>query len=565
MTPLGPNNAEGSLTEKLRPLAERMRGRYSRVRPASQVVLQLQGNATNDAFAIARGVVIDWVKMRAGRPLPPEALKGASFELEEIGSQRAAAVSIDTPRYWAARLDDSDNTVPQRDWVTEIGIAVRPQNDVIFGARLHCVTIGEDKPFEPSVPRFVRSIVESVPDVRLEGREISLDPWVVRTEEDVDALIACIENRGRRLDVIVCALPEGVEDPAMASVQAEQLHKRTLGAAHVAIITSSASFLLSDRVGKEFSVFRGAVRTYRPQFDLSLDEPFRHPLALSHRIAEWPDGGREGYERFLIRQTLIRAASGQDVERQLPPFTQVRRVAAQVALDKARNTGTSNAEFLELAQKEITELRDSLENDRITYQGVVDQYEHERDQAIEAHEQAQAANGYLRRRIRALEERFKSQSASGDETPIPASLVDFEAWCRDYLSGAVEVHNRAIQAVKKSQLEDMRLIYRAMLLLRDYYVPMKREGGLEKKAQYERKCVELGVVEEPTFSGERWGEQGDTYKVRHAGRPRFLDRHLKKGNSRDERYCFRLYFFWDEDNEQVVVGWLPSHLQTRIT
>ena len=42
-----------------------------------------------------------------------------------------------------------------------------------------------------------------------------------------------------------------------------------------------------------------------------------------------------------------------------------------------------------------------------------------------------------------------------------------------------------------------------------------------------------------------------------------LDRHLKKGTNREPRYCFRLYFFWDDTTSQVVVGWLPSHLSTR--
>jgi hypothetical protein len=119
--------------------------------------------------------------------------------------------------------------------------------------------------------------------------------------------------------------------------------------------------------------------------------------------------------------------------------------------------------------------------------------------------------------------------------------------------------------VKKSRYEDIELIYKALLLLRDGYVPMRRDGGLDKKELFERQCRGLGLSEEATFSGKRWGEEGDTYKVRYAGRPRLLDRHLKKGTGRDERYTFRLYFFWDEDSEQVVVGWLPSHLDTRIS
>jgi hypothetical protein len=38
--------------------------------------------------------------------------------------------------------------------------------------------------------------------------------------------------------------------------------------------------------------------------------------------------------------------------------------------------------------------------------------------------------------------------------------------------------------------------------------------------------------------------------------------HVKKGNSREARNCLRIYFFWDEEREQVVVGHLPAHLTT---
>ncbi|MBX6329365.1 MAG: hypothetical protein IRY89_12390 [Pseudolabrys sp.] len=556
---------QSKLSEQLAPVAERLRGTYSRVQPVSQVVLHLLGNGNEAPFVGARRIVLEWINQRAGRPLPPEAWRGEAFELEDVGSQRTAAISIDQPRYWAARLDDGDRDVPQRDWVTEVGIAERQDRWVIFGTRLQCVTIGQDAPFEPSIPRFVRTVVERIPNVRLEGRQISMSPWIIRTEDDVGELVDLIERQTRSLDVIVCSLPEGSEDTATAMVRVDQIHRRTLGVAHVAVITGPASFFLSDRVGKEFSVFRGAVRSYRPGFDTTLDEPFRHPLGLPDRIASWSGGGPESYEQFLIRQAILRSVSGRDAEQQIPPFTKVRRIAAQLKLDAARDAASSETELLRLADQEISELQTTIDKDRATYEGLVQQYEQERDQAREQVQQLQALNGHLRQRIRALEERLRTQAAAGSEVPIPSSLDEFEAWCRDHLSGSVEVHNRALQAVKKSQYEDISLLYKALLLLRDAYVPMKRDGGLDKKRIFEQRCAELGLSEEPTFAGERWGEEGDTYKVRYAGRPRLLDRHLKKGSSRDERYCFRLYFFWDEDNEQVVVGWLPSHLDTRIT
>jgi hypothetical protein len=44
-----------------------------------------------------------------------------------------------------------------------------------------------------------------------------------------------------------------------------------------------------------------------------------------------------------------------------------------------------------------------------------------------------------------------------------------------------------------------------------------------------------------------------------------LDVHLKKGTSRESRHCLRIYFFWDEDSDQVVVGHLPDHLTNDLT
>src|SRR5690606_15095379 len=139
---------QSKLSEQLAPVAERLRGTYSRVQPVSQVVLHLQGNRNESPFVGARRLVLEWINQRAGRPLPPEAWRGEALELEDVGPQRTAAISIGQPRHWAARLDDGDRDVPQRDWVTEVGIAERQHRWVIFGTRLQCVTIGQDAPFE---------------------------------------------------------------------------------------------------------------------------------------------------------------------------------------------------------------------------------------------------------------------------------------------------------------------------------------------------------------------------------------------------------------------------------
>ena len=104
-----------------------------------------------------------------------------------------------------------------------------------------------------------------------------------------------------------------------------------------------------------------------------------------------------------------------------------------------------------------------------------------------------------------------------------------------------------------------------MLILRDYYVPMRLDGGADRQAAYREALTREGLKDESTFAGTRAGEHGDAYDVEHGGRKRPLERHLKGSNARDQRRGFHLYFFWDAGDREVVVGWLPTHLPTQIS
>ena len=544
------------------PLAAKFREREAIVRPVSQIILQL--SADDAAFSAARNTVLRWMNNRAGRKLPKIAWDGETFELEEVGAQRTAAVSIVSPHYWAARLDDADRNVAQRVWTTEIGIGQREGGSVLFGCRLLCVTRGDDAAFDRSIPSFVRQIAEGQ-EAQLDGYPITLRPRVLQTKSEVDDLVALLFDPKRQSDVIVFALPDNETDISKTAVSAEEVATKAIGTAHVAILTGPASFHLSDRVGREFSVFRQAIRTYKPGFNPDQDEPFRHPLALPHRITAWPDGGAAGYQKFLIDRMLAASVSTRDFEQRLPPFIAVRRAAAELRIATARKSGSSDAELLKLAEEEITKLRKALDEERETNAGLWQVAEDERDQALAEAQQAREANRHLRFRIDQQEQQIKAKNGAAATTPIPGTLDGFETWCATHLAGYVEIHNRAFQGINKSQYEDVSLIYNSLLVLRDKYVPMRRGGRLELKRAYEKACLDLGIEEDPTFVGPRAGEEGDTYFVRYGGRRVELDRHLKKGSAREPRRCFRLYFFWDNDQQQAVVGWLPSHLRTRIT
>ena len=149
--------------------------------------------------------------------------------------------------------------------------------------------------------------------------------------------------------------------------------------------------------------------------------------------------------------------------------------------------------------------------------------------------------------------------------PIPDTLDDLPAWACVYMKDCVELLPRAFAAAKKSLYENPALAYEALLLLRDSYVPMRRSGAPGGKERWESGLRQLGLECSRTHSGTRAGENPDDYFVTHGGRRREVDMHLKGSNSRDPRYCFRLYFFWCEEQGRVVVASLPSHLDTRVT
>lgn len=546
------------MREALAPILPLTRSRRATVEPVSQVHLSLHGSDQPDAFEMARGEILKFAERRAGGALPREALEGKSFSTDDVGARRIEGVAIDNPRYWTLRFDDDDRTVASRSWVIETALAEQDDHGpVLFGLRLQCIARGDNPAYDRSLPTFARDVIAAC-DARLDDRRVTLTPWFIDSEDEIDDLVDLLRSKSRTADVVVLSLPERSSDVSDELISSDQLARDLAGAAHVVVISGQAAFRLSDRVGREFSVFHQAVRTYRPGFDPDTEAPFAHPLGLAERIRNW-DGGPDAYRRFIGSEVLRRTVEGPDALKKLPTFAEAKRTAAELRRRNAQQSGSSNDELLVLAEEEIEQLKNDLKTQRQESGELLEVAEAEREGADAEVQRLQGTLHHLQQRLQSLE------TAGGQvaDTAIPDDLADLEQWAAAHLAGAVELHNRALRGAKASEYEDVSVIYQALLLLRDYYVPMRRQGGAELKLAFEQRCQELGIEEQQSFAGNRAGEQGDTYFIRMGQRRVELDRHLKKGNSREPRHCFRLYFFWDDMTSQVVVGWLPSHLATR--
>lgn len=544
------------IKDQLTPIAAKLREGRSVIRPISQVTLRLKAIAGKDRFGTTVDDILRWMNRRAGRTLPEAAWQRQSFELSDIGAQRTAAVALKEPRYWAARLDDADKTVPLRTWVTEIGVGVDASGDVLFGARLICATRGEDEQFDRSVPGFVRPIIASGP-AELDGMALRKDPRLLSTEDDVADLVSLLELPGRQGDVLVFALPEGSVNSAEAAASVADVHAKLHGVAHAFVLSGPASFFLTGAVGRNLSVFRQAVRIYRPGFRAWIEQPSNHPLVLPARIAEWDGEGTKAFERWIVNQALAGSVHGPNREDLLPAFNTVRQLAAQVNRVNLRDAGGSDADLLKLFEQDNEQLRAELKEQREQYDGLLVAADAERETATQAANAAKAQALERLHRIRTLQQRL-AQNIQRQEASPPDSLDQFEDWCRENLVGAVELVGRAFQGVRKSEYHDPQFLYRALLLLRDYYVPMRVESSPARREAYQSALRSLKLEESSTGDGVKYA--ADLYSVQYGGTRRSLDRHLKGSDSRDRRFGFRLYFFWDEEGQVAVVGWLPSHL-----
>ena len=518
--------------------------------------MEIHTSDLDEAFDGIRQEVLRWMKNRAGRELPPEAWRGDSFELADVGSQRTEATFLEDAGYWAARLDAADKSIAERSWVTETAIAKR-DGAIKFGVRVTCVARRENPKYLPTIPGFVKQVVDNFGGV-VDGRPIGRAPWLIDTLEEASRLLDLMRSPDRRQDVVAITTSENSENPGTALFPAESVFERTIGAAHVVVVTATGAYALTDLVGKELSVFRQAVRTYRPGFDPDGARPQEHPLALGTRISDWP-GGPSDFADFLVASCLHGTVDRQDWRRQLPPYVEVKEAAQKLRKQAEDETVKSEQELIALYQAEI----DGLNREKQEYQDLLETADNESRQLRTERDVARKENWRLKSRIAHLEGREAHGPRVEDE--IPDNFDDLQRWSTRHLAGSVKLDSRAIRAAKNSPFEDVPLAYRALLILRDHYVPMRREGGNELREAYQEALAREGIREQPTFSGDRAGEHGDSYFIMHKGRKRKLDRHLKGSSARDSRYGFRLYFFWDDEDEEVIVGWLPEHLPTRIS
>ncbi len=525
--------------------------------PVLQVTGTLNSQGIDVDLSNGRKEALKWIQKRSQK-LPSHAWSFETFELE-YGGTGAVSLKEGNTDYWVARLVDPDKNVAGRIWTTEISI-VKSDRIAHFGLK-QIVQTREDEPeFIPAIPGVLRQIINTC-RLEVDSRILNETAWVLGQEREIDELLSQIYNSNRHLPIYVVTLDENENDSRNAVLDVQDLAKRCIGLAHVVVVPGPLTFLLTDQLDRQFSVFRGAVRTYLPNFDQYSDSPYDHPLAMPDRIANWGNRGADDFVDFLVRRAATNSSRYQNRRNLIPSFTWVKEAVGRQRREISASEGAEFEEQLELANLAIKE----IENQRNDWEDLALLAEQEKQKEEERSSRLESEMFRIRHRIVELEEQLVSRSGKSVEIEIPKSYGEVKEWSERYLGNRLILTGKAFRAVKAAKFENISLSYKALLMMANEYWKMKSYGGEERIEAFEKKLKELGLENSRTGDKTKLLEQEDEFLVSWRGSKRLLDWHLKNNVSRNPKKVFRLYYFWDDETQQTVVGSLPSHLRTRLT
>ena len=254
-----------------------------------------------NAFARIIGLVLPFVAKSLYTKLPPEAAEHRSFEIQD-GDRLCECIAVPERMLWAIRFKfaSKDGTA----WYYDIAL-VREDDRLLFGMKIDTAFGADVKALQANLP-----LVDALLGCGLlaQGRPVTANLWQVNTPEDVEELLALLEDPRRSLPVIAVSAVNWkawrfTPHAPGYLVNASYLADRVKGYAIVAQITFRGAYALTDAVGKTWSIFDGACRTYFPKIDFDNGSPAHHPFNLKDKIWFWEyegERGERGFTSYLI-------------------------------------------------------------------------------------------------------------------------------------------------------------------------------------------------------------------------------------------------------------------------
>jgi hypothetical protein len=390
-------------------------------------------------------------------------------------------------------------------------------------------------------PRVIHDLLALEAKWRLGESLLQGVPKIVSTAADVDELIGLIWRTDRSIPIIVVSDYKGeVFHPKIV----EELATDLAGLALVVRLKAEASWALTEKKGKAWSCYMGAVRTYWPRIHPDSNQ-FDHPVWTLQRLLGSASDAATASTR--IRSQLRRRILGQSAFAVSEPtaISKARRdirALTLAALNSKASEGDTYKTRSESYAKDIEKLTAELELKDDEIVGL----------------KSQVSNLQL-----ALQWRETSPDAiePADDTP-PSSVEDAVLTAMDrYGNNLVfgEAVNEGIRGVDKDAGPPDKIL--SYLKTLSELTDELRKGGLGKTII--KWLLDRGV----NASGEsETGSHSKSFRAKRtwndgSGKKRYFELHLKPAEGTAPSRCVRIYFEYDAETRKTIIGWVGRHPQ----
>ena len=533
-----------------------------------QIVYQLRATVfaplgLENALSKTIDVIQEFIARSVYARLPEDARNHKSFEIKNE-TRFCECVSIPERLLWTARFK-----FPSKDkffWFYDIAL-IREQDELLIGIKIG-LSPGTNLKLAQNRLQLVDKLLNEIG--LCQKQLISDKSWHINTDDDVDELLKVLTDHNRSLPVIIISKVSQKSwtfTPTSPDylVNGEYLASKTKGYAIVVTLGFRAAFKFSERVGKVWSVYDGACRTYYQGIDFEKGISAHHPRNQKDNIWFWKYADKSGpyaYTSFLIDSVHRVASTNRTNWKGLYFIPDARVLKAE--LDLARATHQANAPEREKAMLNHVDALQRKLNSAVEENT---DWLSELDKANAAVEYYKQENASLRLQINVLRAHLARRNIVVDsEVEIPDNYRELPNWVRKHLTGRLILLPRAERAVVKAEYADVSMVYKALLILANEYRNSRIGVGSDK--EFKDALAEHWMDFSGSIDKSRAGEEGESYYVNYpigSNNRELLKFHIERGNSREPRYCMRIYFFWDDETSQVIVGWLPSHLNNRMS
>jgi hypothetical protein len=542
----------------------RKRARLSRSAGITNVLavaarLGKPGSASTESFILARNEISAWLRKK-GFEIDSSR---SSFTMETPYGE--ISVESDADKLWSLRFDDRSQMSEGAFWRVETTLL--GGETAAIGLRVVQVRQTESAPPpKPGVPRVIASIADRV-GLYEEGTQLKSCAWSPASNADITKLFELLSNQSRLQPVIVISAMHDVA----ADISMDRLASRLTGVAHVVRIGRGVADEMIQRFGRSLATYGTAIRLYRPGFSREAD-PFHHPLWT---FSELPLPGRI-VDDIAEEACAIGVQTG-DLDERVPSFQDVRNLIASARM---RGAIQQTQELASSAQEE----RDRQHAVRREIEALLDIYTSNNKDLVEANRKLTGDCEVIQiERDAALDEvrrlRYQiSTTWSPDSTQVvaieedpeqryPETWDDLETWVECFGNDRLVLLPQAAKAARSSAFQDIPFVYKVLEFLVERYVPLRTRNQEEEgpRLRYETALAELAIEVSPVGDAVDDKRYKKEYRRRYNGKDIKLNLHAKRGVGFDPATVFRLYFWYDDANERVVVGHLPSHLTNRIS